>query len=79
MVEPKFASREIFWAYHWQDEDERTLKTIGYFSDEAKARTAIESVKSQPGFRDCPDGFEISPQLIDVIGWSEGFESPWKL
>jgi hypothetical protein len=69
------AQQEIYWAYHWYGEDERTLKTIGYFSDEAKAKTAVESVKCQPGFADYPDGFEIERQRLDVVSWSEGFVS----
>jgi homoserine kinase type II len=65
----------IYWAYHWYNEDERTLKTIGYFSDEEKAKAAIEAVKSQPGFRDHPEGFEIDRCRLDQVFWSEGFVS----
>ena len=66
---------EVYWAFHWYDEDERTLKTIGHFSTEAKAKAAVESVSSQPGFRDHPEGFEIHAQLVDVVCWPEGFVS----
>jgi homoserine kinase type II len=69
------SSREIYWAYHWYDEDERTLKTIGYFSDEDKAKAAIKLVKSQPGFREYPEGFEIDRCRLDHVWWSEGFVS----
>jgi homoserine kinase type II len=69
------ADQLIYWAYHWYDEDERTLKTIGYFSNEEKAKAAIDSVKSQPGFRDHPDGFEINRCRLDQVCWSEGFAS----
>ena len=65
----------IFWAYHWYDDDERTLKSIGHFSDEEKARAAIDAVKAQPGFRDHPEGFGIDRCRLDEVCWSEGFVS----
>ena len=63
----------IYWAYHCYDDDERTLKTIGHFSDEAKAAAAIEAVRLQPGFRDHPDGFGIDKCRVNVVCWQEGF------
>jgi hypothetical protein len=63
----------IYWAYHLYDDDERTLKTIGYFSDVTKAKAAIETVRSKPGFRDHPDGFAIDIARIDAVCWQEGF------
>jgi homoserine kinase type II len=69
------SSRVIYWAYHWYDEDERTLKTIGHFSSEEKARAAIDAVRTQPGFRDHPEGFGIDRCGMDVVCWSEGFVS----
>jgi hypothetical protein len=63
----------IYWAYHWYDEDERTLKTIGHFSEVARAEAAISAVKSQPGFRDHPDGFGIDKCRVDLVCWQEGF------
>jgi homoserine kinase type II len=75
VTDDRFSLREIYWAYHWYDEDERNIKTIGYFSDEAKAKAAIDAVRSQPGFRDYPNGFEIDTCMLDRVGWSEGFVS----
>lgn len=53
------------------DHDEE--KFIGIYSTEDKARAAIELLRTQPGFRDYPDCFEVHPQRVDATGWDEGF------
>ena len=57
------------------DHDEE--KFIGIYSTEEKAKAAMERVRTQPGFRDYPDGFEIHPQRVDATGWDEGFVRVW--
>ena len=54
--------REIYWAYHWYDEDERTLKTIGHFSSEAKAKAAVEVASMKQPLEILQD--ERVPELI---------------
>ena len=75
MVDPEGSQSFIYWAYHWYDDDERRLKSIEHFSDEEKAKAAIQAAKMQPGFRDYPDGFGIDRCRLDEICWSEGFVS----
>jgi len=65
----------IYWVYHWYNDDERTLKTIGYFRSMDKARGAIEAVKSKSGFIDYPNGFGVDEVAIDQICWEDGFIS----
>ena len=67
------ALQRIYWAYHWYGDDERTLKTIGHFSDEAKAKDAIDALRSKPGFRDHPNGFDIDAVRLDTVCWQDGF------
>jgi homoserine kinase type II len=46
---------------------------IGAFRTKEGADVAIEQVKSQPGFRDYPEGFQVHGYEIDKIAsWSEG-------
>jgi hypothetical protein len=59
---------------HEFDDGHEDVKLIGVFSTEALARAAQERVAGQPGFRDCPEGFEINEQRVDEwIGWQEGY------
>ncbi len=45
------------------------IKLIGIFTTRVRALNAIDLVKSQPGFRRWPDGFEILELEIDKIQW----------
>jgi homoserine kinase type II len=56
-----------------RDIDRDEEKFIGIYSTEEKAKAAIEQLRTQPGFGDYPDGFEIHPQQVDVTSWDEGF------
>jgi hypothetical protein len=63
------------------DEDfdnEGERKSIGIYSSEANAKTAIERLKSKPGFRDWPEGFRIFDRWLDHDGWSEGYVNPYE-
>jgi hypothetical protein len=53
------------------DHDEE--KPNGKYSTEEKAKAAIEHLRTQPGFRDYPNGFEIHPQRVDTTSWTDGF------
>lgn len=55
------------------DVDHDEEKFIGIYSTEEKARAALEQLRTEPGFRDYPDGFYIHPQRVDATGWDEGF------
>ena len=59
---------------HEFDDGHEDVKLIGVFSSEALARAAQQRVSDQPGFRDLPDGFDISEHRVDGnIGWPEGY------
>ena len=59
---------------HEFDDGHEDVKRIGIFSSEALARAAQRRVADQPGFRDHPEGFDISEQQVDgPIGWPEGY------
>ena len=59
---------------HEFEDGHEEVKLIGVFSSEALARAAQQRVSGQPGFRDLPEGFEISEHRVDGdIGWPEGY------
>jgi len=49
------------------------VKHIGVFTSRELAERALEKVKDQPGFRDCPEGFSVDEWRLNQIGWSEGY------
>lgn len=55
------------------------LKHIGVFSSRNGAVAAVNSLKMQPGFRDWPNGFEISETRLNVYGWQNGFGASKRL
>jgi hypothetical protein len=59
------------------DVDHDEEKFIGIYSTEEKAKAAIARLRTLPGFRDYPDGFEIHRQRVDATGWNEGFTRVW--
>lgn len=53
-----------------KDED---VKTIGIYSTEQHAGSAVERVREKPSFRE-PDGeFNIGPYVLDQDYWADGF------
>ena len=56
-----------------EGEDDEDVKTIGVFSSEDSARSAIDKLRNVPGFRDFPSSFVISRKLVDQVSWEEGF------
>jgi hypothetical protein len=49
------------------------VKFIGAYSSEQTAKTAVERLCLQPGFRDRPEGFHIEAYEIDRDHWPEGY------
>ncbi len=58
---------------HTFDDGEEDVKMIGVYSSHEQAESAIERLKSQPGFADTPEGFEIDPYVLDEDHWTEGY------
>lgn len=64
----------VYLLEHLRDEDdERTSKNCGIYSSREEARSAIQRLVLQPGFKDFPNGFSISEYVLDRIYWAEGF------
>jgi hypothetical protein len=60
--------------HEYEDEFSEKIKFIGIFSSVELAESAINRLRVQPGFREHPEGFEISEQSLDLVGWQEGFD-----
>jgi hypothetical protein len=60
--------------YERADGDEEA-KFIGVYTSADLATKASERLRSQPGFREHPDGFQISVYELDKDHWTEGFIS----
>jgi hypothetical protein len=66
--------KTVFIVQHTYGESEsETYKLIGAFSSIETARKAVDAHSRLPGFRDYPEGFEISIYEIDKSLWNEGF------
>ena len=65
----------VFVLHHVRKCDEfgDDAKLIGVYSSDASAQTAKERLSIQPGFREHPEGFEISRYVLDIDHWTEGF------
>jgi hypothetical protein len=55
-----------------EDENE---KLIGIYSTAENAEAVVRRLRSQPGFKDYPDGFQIHERTLDKDTWEEGFIS----
>ena len=62
----------LLWHIHPLDDGRDDEKLIGVYSTEELARRAIERRRDQPGFRDCPEGFQMDQYTAnDDSGWPE--------
>lgn len=64
----------ILWHVHEVDGD-TDEKLIGVYKTREDAKAAIERLKSKPGFRDVPDGFEIHAYVLGRDSWIDGYIS----
>lgn len=60
---------------HVHDEGHEDVKLVGVYSSAARAAEAIARARLLPGFRDVPDGFEVTPYMLDVDGWTSGYRT----
>ena len=63
----------ILWHSHPIGADEADEKLIGVYATDDDARSALNRIKVQPGFRDHLEGFEISRYEIGKDHWVEGY------
>jgi homoserine kinase type II len=65
---------KVFLLSHTRnDVDLDGFKIIGIFSSEQIAEHAMEQLRSQPGFKDYQQGFNIGSYVLDKAFWVEGF------
>ena len=57
-----------------KNNDVEDFKLIGVFATEQQAQAAMNQLKSQPGFKDYPNGFHIDAYPLNKINWSSGFD-----
>lgn len=63
----------LLWHVRADDEFADDAKLIGVYRSAANAESARDRLVDQPGFRDHPQGFEISDYALDKDHWTEGF------
>jgi hypothetical protein len=65
----------VFVLHHVRSDDEfgDDAKLIGVYSTREAAESASHRLKSQPGFVDHPEGWDISRYSLDKDHWQEGF------
>lgn len=74
------AQNTVFVLEHalYKDDDKNNdvedFKLIGVFATEQQAQAAINQLKSQPGFKEYPNGFHIDAYPLNQINWSSGFD-----
>lgn len=67
---------ESVWMLHHVHEFEdghEDVKLIGLYTSMDLAQNALDKVKDKPGFKELPDGFEISECRLNQLEWPEGF------
>ena len=62
---------------HESQNDEEDVKFIGVYRTQSDADAAVARLRALPGFRDHPNGFEVTEYELNKDHWTEGFIS-WK-
>ncbi len=63
----------VLWHCYQNAEGQDQEKMLGVFSTDEKAAAAVAQLRTQPGFKDHPDKFEILDCTIDRAYMTEGF------
>jgi hypothetical protein len=63
----------LLWHVHEMPSGEEDAKLIGVYASVEEAERAKQRVSPQPGFRDLPDGFQVSRYTVGQDHWTEGF------
>ena len=63
----------LLWHRHPFKNGPDDVKLIGVYESRLKAHEAQSRIAGQPGFRDYPEGFEISAYEVGQDHWTEGF------
>jgi hypothetical protein len=62
----------LLWHTHRIDSTD-SEKLIGVYTSEELAEEAKRRMVILPGFKDCPDGFEVVPALLNKDSWEDGY------
>jgi hypothetical protein len=63
----------LLWHVRELPDGEEDPKLLGVYASPEDAEQAKVRVESQPGFRDSPEGFEVSRMTVGKDHWTEGF------
>lgn len=65
----------VFLVHHVHEmpSGEEDVKLIGVYASQEDAEKAVARAKQWPGFKDHPEGFEISSCVVGRDHWTEGF------
>lgn len=63
----------LLWHVHEMPTGEDDAKLIGVYATAEDAEAARGRVCGQPGFRDIPEGFEVSQYEVGRDHWTEGY------
>ena len=65
----------LLWHVHEVPSGEEDVKLVGVYATAEDAESARLRVRSQPGFRDSPEKFEVSRYEVGKDHWTEGYIS----
>ena len=63
----------LLWHVHEFPDGEEDAKLIGVYSTREKAEQARQRLAVHPGFRELPEGFQVSAYQLDRDHWTEGY------
>ncbi|WP_286776771.1 DUF7336 domain-containing protein [Sphingobacterium sp. UBA2074] len=65
----------LLWHTHFDKELDggEDVKLIGVYSSRELAENTLEKMSKVAGFKDQPEGFEISEYSVDKDHWTSGF------
>src|SRR4051795_244428 len=63
----------LLWHVHEMLDGEEDAKLIGVYASQEDAEAARLRVLLQPGFRDLPEGFQVSRYTMGEDHWTEGY------
>jgi hypothetical protein len=63
----------LLWHVHELTDGEEDAKLIGVYASAEDAERAKQRVANQPGFRDLPEGFQVSRYEVGQDHWTEGY------
>ena len=69
--------KHVFLLWHTHEDDAlpggEDVKLLGVYSSALNAEEALTASLVLPGFKDTPEGFEISAYELDKRTWQEGY------